>query len=252
MKQRKRPYHWWKSGKVLMIVWGTGTLLVTAASLGFLYPQYQELQRLRAENAAAQRFIAQHKDLLKPSYALPLEPSSEELQELQGQLPVRIEPARLMTDLRGAVAESRATWVKLQLAEDAEDLPEMKEEFADSSPKLEMNVKHVKPLWGDLYVRASYDELKDLFAKLERMKRIITVTGWVFEDREKNEGNVRIRLMWYVYQDVNLKHMPPLPGLELPADETSQPVEVEWGTKKKKIEDREVTEKQGGSGKQQK
>lgn len=83
----------------------------------------------------------------------------------------------------------------------------------------------LEPLWADLYVRASRQEMLSLLRELEQMERLVAVQGLAFEEGEGERGNLKIRLAWFFYQDPRLEKMtdslpllPPEVDVELDED----------------------------------
>ncbi|MDR6227371.1 hypothetical protein [Desmospora profundinema] len=76
----------------------------------------------------------------------------------------------------------------------------------------------IQPLWADLYVRASRQEMLSLLRELEQMERLVAVQGMEFEEGEGERGTLRIRLAWFYYQDPSLKESMESPPLRLPED----------------------------------
>ncbi|PTM60034.1 hypothetical protein [Desmospora activa] len=83
----------------------------------------------------------------------------------------------------------------------------------------------IKPLWADLYVEASQQEMESLLYELEQLERLVAVQGWDFEEGNGERGRLRIRFAWFSYQDprlaglAELSPLPPLQNGEMETDE---------------------------------
>lgn len=225
-----RPIGRWKNGKTLFLIWAGGTFLILSAALSALYPIQYRIQEIRGEEAQAKAYEKKYRDILQPDFEAPDKPTQGELSSLQEKVPVTVEPARLLTALEKAVQDAGTQWVELRTAEKASELPEPEgkngkkggyKEFETELPPLPElpGDSHLHPRWADLYVQGTEEQLLTLFGTLHQMKRTVSVQGWEYVAGKKEKpGHIRIRLTWYVYQDSNLKRLPPLSELEIPQE----------------------------------
>ncbi|GGA55872.1 hypothetical protein GCM10007416_31350 [Kroppenstedtia guangzhouensis] len=200
-----RPIGHWKNGKTLFGIWAGGTFLILSASLAALYPIQHRIQEIRQEQAQAQTHRQQNREILRPGFQSPTEPTSEELVSLQDKVPVTAEPGRLLTSLQQAVQSSGAQWEELRTAEKASELAKMDEEknkerreSDDEEAKKEpgpfpkpADGSRLHPRWADLYIRGTEEQLLTLFGNLHQMKRLVSVQGWEYVgDQEKKPGRM--------------------------------------------------------------
>ncbi|SMO85817.1 hypothetical protein [Melghirimyces algeriensis] len=250
-----RPIGRWKNGKTLFFIWAGGTILILLATLTALYPFLSTARQVQAEEAEIKAFKEKHHKILHPEWQPPVKPTEGELSALQEKVPLEAEPARLIIQLQKAVKDSGAKWVEFRTAEDISNLQKREEEDGENLQKKREQMipllprdSHLHPYWADLYVEGTESELLSLFGTLHQMQRIISVQGWEYIANDKKPGKIRIRLVWYVYQDSKLKGLPTLPDLQIPKTDESEERDETSSEKKETTDDETFSQESDGTG----
>lgn len=236
-----RSPFWYKSGGFLWGVFAGGLIVVAGASGPLLYQQHLDLVAKQQRVAAMKKLISEHKTNVKlaGSESELRIPTQEELSNLQKQIPVEADIPLLIKEIQEKVAAAGMKWTGARFASTSEELNQArsKEETAEQKLKDEIGKSlqntvsaspytlpaYVKAVWADIYVDGSIPQLKTWFEKLKESERTIRVVEWenqIFAE-DAARGNTRVRLVFYVYQDPELK----IPNL--PAASTTTPASTE-------------------------
>lgn len=240
-----RSPFWYKSNGFLWGIFTGGLLIVVGTGLPILYHQHLKLEEQKQRFVNMQHYIARHKSTIQSAGRELRIPTQEELNSLRRKIPTETDIPLFLKDLQAQATAAGARWTGARFAFRVEELEKylsqdktveqkLLDEVTNSSRTKPSSIskplpKYVRAVWADVYVDATLTQLKTWFEKLKTMERTLSVVEW--ENRVvpdgSGKGNTRVRLVFYVYQDPELK----LPsnsqssGVTSPPD-SPQPIEI--------------------------